>query len=276
MSDSNNDYAEFLKICRNIDFPALKNLLFTLDAPQKGASHAMPRLNILLSGSCTFQCCSKGEFKREILNAPGIYYCSQNGYQILVADNERKCLNFCYNASHIRVIIFQDGFRKVTNTSLPLPESGKKLIAAAEQLWREGEQAMCRRVLNELFLLTVKTIQNSTLTATGGNSQLWINILGYINTHPNSHISRSSIARTFGISPGYVSKLARKYNNTDFVTLVNEFKLGQAAMLLSSSALSIPEIAECTGFKYTSYFFRSFRKYYQMTPKEYREKNHSC
>lgn len=273
MSAVDSNYQEILDLCSRIDFTQVENLLFTVDAPLHGASHAMPRLNILFSGNCVFQCCNKGAFYRETLTSPGIYYCSQNGYQMLLAGEARDVLSFCYSADHIRIVLFQNCVRKVVNTSLPLPESGRKIIAAAEQLWREGEQVVSRRLLNELYWLTLKTIQKSTFAVSRSRSQLWTSIITYINTHPDMHISRNSIAKVFGISPGYVSKLARKYHDTDFMGVVNEFKLGQAAMLLSSSDLSIPEIAESTGFKYTSYFFRCFRKYYQMTPKEYREKN---
>lgn len=275
MSKHVDNYNLILDVCSGIDFPAIENLLFTIDAPVDGASHFMPRLNILLTGSVVFKCVNKNKLCKATLNAPAIYYCSQNGYQVLLTENERSSISFCYQATHIRLVHYQHQTRSVINISLPLPESGKKIIAAAEQLWREGETTICRTLLNELFNLTLKTIKNSTPLHKDANSQLWKNIIGYINSHPGKHISRSWIAQVFGISPGYVSKLARKYHNTDFVTLVNEFKLGQAAMLLSSSELTIPEIAEYTGFKYTSYFFRSFRKYYNMTPKEYREKN-SC
>lgn len=273
MQNKEKNYERILEVCRSIDFPALERVLFTLDAPLGGASHFMPRLNILLRGRCVFQCFHNSELQREILEAPAIYYCSQNGYQVLDQDDERESLSFCYNADHIRLVLYSPDRRLISNTSMPLTESGKKLIGVIEQLWRENERAMARRLLNELFSLTVKSIQKSNPDMGVNSNWLWRNIITYINTHPGRNITRSGIAKRFGISPGYVSKLARKHHNSDFVSVLNEFKLGHAAMLLVSSDMSIPEIAESVGFKYTSYFFRSFRKHYQMTPKEYRQKN---
>ena len=273
---------KILDICKKIDFSSLENMLFTLDAPLEGASHFMPRLNILLEGNCTFQHYCNGKFESVVLNAPAIYYCAKSGYQILRSETPRISISFCYNFNHVRVVFVQaynrngrvEMDRSIYSTSAPLSNGGMLLINAIEQLYYEGEHDSIKNLLFELYKMTVKNIEQHIGQTGTATSNLWNGILSYIQSHAGKNIKRSEVAKTFGISPGYVSKLAQQYHNCDFMTIVGEYQLGHAAMLLTSSDLTIPEIAEIAGFKHTSYFFRRFRKYYNMTPREYREQKH--
>ena len=148
------------------------------------------------------------------------------------------------------------------------------LVSAMEQLYYEGNRETVKNLLAELYSMTVKNIEQHIGKSGAATSDLWNGILAYIQTHIGKNIRRHEVARAFGISPGYVSKLARQYHNCDFMSIVIESQLSHAAMLLHSSDMSIQEIAEVTGFNYTSYFFRCFRKYYNMTPREYRAQKH--
>ena len=51
-----------------------------------------------------------------------------------------------------------------------------------------------------------------------------------------------------------------------------EFRLKQAAKLLTSTEKNVGRIAEETGFESSTYFCRKFRELYGKTPKDYRNK----
>lgn len=53
--------------------------------------------------------------------------------------------------------------------------------------------------------------------------------------------------------------------------ILRTIRLQQAATLLKNSDLNISDISQQCGFNNPSYFTRTFRDYYQMTPKDYRE-----
>lgn len=53
-----------------------------------------------------------------------------------------------------------------------------------------------------------------------------------------------------------------------------QFRLRKATELLQHSNLSVLEIASQSGFNNLSNFNRQFKKYYQMTPRQYRKKWH--
>jgi AraC-like DNA-binding protein len=58
--------------------------------------------------------------------------------------------------------------------------------------------------------------------------------------------------------------------NTSFIDYLKDYRLAIAARLLQSSESSILEISEEVGFENLSYFNRSFKKRYGMTPTEFR------
>ena len=67
----------------------------------------------------------------------------------------------------------------------------------------------------------------------------------------------------------------RFFKNTmgvSFVTYLNDFRLNIAARLLSTSDENILSIAENCGFFNLSYFNRSFKKKFGVTPGEYRSR----
>ena len=59
---------------------------------------------------------------------------------------------------------------------------------------------------------------------------------------------------------------------TSFSEYLNEYRLTMASRLLVSSDSSILDIAAEVGYENLSYFNRTFKKRFEMTPREYRKK----
>ncbi len=80
------------------------------------------------------------------------------------------------------------------------------------------------------------------------------------------------IARELHLSP---RTLKRKLADagTTFSTIRDEVRLQRALLLLDNRALSIGEIADALGYSELPNFTRAFRKWTQMTPAAYRERN---
>ena len=55
------------------------------------------------------------------------------------------------------------------------------------------------------------------------------------------------------------------------ISYINQYRVTQAADLLTGSSLSILEIALHTGFESPSYFASIFRRTFGMSPEEYRK-----
>lgn len=97
-------------------------------------------------------------------------------------------------------------------------------------------------------------------------------IQAYLTVHyVNSDISVNYMADLFGISPNYLSKLFKEHTTMNFIDYLIEVRMKAASGLLLETALKLNEIALQTGYANFSSFLRNFKKYYGMTPTEYRQ-----
>lgn len=97
-------------------------------------------------------------------------------------------------------------------------------------------------------------------------------ILKYIENHYINKITIADIAEAAGLSQSHFMKYFKNTMGTSFIEYLNEYRLTMASRLLVSSDSSILDIASEVGFENLSYFNRTFKKRFEMTPREYRKK----
>lgn len=81
------------------------------------------------------------------------------------------------------------------------------------------------------------------------------------------------LCKTFFISHSHMCRLFKLHEGESVITYVKNLRLSHAAQLLLETNYSLKDIAMMSGFKEYEYFFRSFKKYYKITPTDYRIKN---
>lgn len=87
------------------------------------------------------------------------------------------------------------------------------------------------------------------------------------NYHQN--LTLEEIARSVSISPFYFCRLFREELGVSFTEYLTKVRLGKAVELLAQG-LSVKECCFALGYNDPNYFSRIFRKYYQVSPSEYR------
>lgn len=92
----------------------------------------------------------------------------------------------------------------------------------------------------------------------------------YITLHLEEDISIADLAAHAGYSDYYCSKKFKKETGMTPAQYIKEARLKAAAHLLTTSTEDIHEIALRYRFGSQSYFTDSFRKYFGMSPREYR------
>ncbi|MCF0105213.1 MAG: helix-turn-helix transcriptional regulator [Holdemanella sp.] len=70
----------------------------------------------------------------------------------------------------------------------------------------------------------------------------------------------------------YFSDLFKKSTGVSFSTIKKDFQLSNACMMLRETKENIDDIGLHCGFSNLTYFYQAFRKKYNMTPNEYRNK----
>lgn len=94
----------------------------------------------------------------------------------------------------------------------------------------------------------------------------------YVELHYMEKLTIEEMADVTGFSSSHFMKYFKQHMGQSFIDYLNDYRLTMAARLLLSSDASILAIAEETGFTNLSYFNRTFKRRFGMTPREYRKK----
>ena len=99
-------------------------------------------------------------------------------------------------------------------------------------------------------------------------------MMQFIHLNYSHNISLEDIARQAMVSKSTALNLFRKYLHITPVNYLINYRLKQAGQLLSKTEKKINLISSETGFHNVDYFCRLFKKYYKLTPTEYRKQKH--
>lgn len=122
-----------------------------------------------------------------------------------------------------------------------------------------------------LKLLLLKILEASDENALP--SRLVESLDGYIRENASEELSNTELGAVFGYHPFYISKLIKDKKGITLHQYVISYRLKTAASMLRLTDRSVSDIAERTGFTDASYFTKTFKGIFGMTPKEYRNKH---
>ena len=97
-------------------------------------------------------------------------------------------------------------------------------------------------------------------------------MMQYIHQKFAENISLSDIADQAKVSKSTALNLFQRYLGISPVTYLVNYRLQEAAKLLASTEKKVTVISKDTGFDSVDYFCKAFKKYYKLTPTEYRKK----
>ena len=103
----------------------------------------------------------------------------------------------------------------------------------------------------------------------GDTSNIIFEILNYIESFYND-CTIEKMAKLFGYHPKYLSSLIKEKTGKNFKELQLIQRMNIASSYLKNTNYSIQEISEEVGFSNQTFFYKKFFKFYNMTPKEFR------
>lgn len=125
-----------------------------------------------------------------------------------------------------------------------------------------------------LFSLLIRQAANAEIKVKDfrkKNNNL-LSLLLYIEKHYNN-ITLQKMATHFGFNPNYLSDYLKKHTGKTFIQLVHLQRINVAAEYLTYTTAPIERIATRVGYENPSYFYKIFKKYFGISPAEYRQKN---
>lgn len=139
----------------------------------------------------------------------------------------------------------------------------------------KGYQLFLKSQLFMLFYILIEKCSINVVEQKDGKSLEKLKlILKYIENHYMNKITIADAAAEVQLSQSHFMKYFKNTMGTSFIDYLNDYRLTMASRLLLSSDSSILVISEEVGYDNLSYFNRSFKKRYGMTPSAYRKRNH--
>lgn len=130
----------------------------------------------------------------------------------------------------------------------------------------EGEyRAQGSAILKQLLLKVIEAVDENALP-----TRMVEALDKYIRDNAGDDISNTEIGAIFGYHPFYISKVLKDRKGTTLRQYIIAYRLKLAKKLLTESAKSVNEVSEECGFNDPSYFTKTFKAAFGMTPKEYR------
>ena len=121
-----------------------------------------------------------------------------------------------------------------------------------------------------LILMNLSTFSEIPESGDDYEHALIYKVLKYIETNYKAG-TLSEISGQLNLPEYTVSRLLKKYTGHNFKELLKQQKLQQAVFFLENSNMSIDNIIESLGYNNSSFFYRSFKDKYGVSPNNYRK-----
>lgn len=154
--------------------------------------------------------------------------------------------------------------------------SVRRIVQQMEREYTEhatGYMEMLRCYLTQLLVCAVRACD------TRSPHNAVTKVVEYLKFHYAEPLSLATLSALVGYTPQYLSNLFHNEIGINIQTFLQRLRVEEASKLLTSTDLTITEIAAAVGYQDMRHFSRLFRQYQQLSPKEFRKaansKNHS-
>ena len=107
---------------------------------------------------------------------------------------------------------------------------------------------------------------------TSGKNTVEKEMVSYIQQNFTGKILLKEFGEQFHLSEKYISRYFKEYFHITISQYVTYLRLEHAKQLLQDTDIPVTEVAMQSGYQNVSYFIRSFKKTYGMSPLKYRNK----
>lgn len=148
-----------------------------------------------------------------------------------------------------------------------------KEILAIDKSNNNYELKIIKNLLS-LYDEIYQNIDDNLLTSSSAINNLKVKrLIDFINENYNNKIKIDDVAHKLGICRSEVCKLFRDELHTTFTEYISKLRIEHAIELLNSSEANITQISEFVGFSSPSYFTETFKKFFNISPLEYKNQN---
>lgn len=139
---------------------------------------------------------------------------------------------------------------------------------------RPGWQSKLSAYLN-LLLVDVLRIYNKQITDTpleDTQKNIVDSMIEFMNSRLGEEVHVQMMADTFFFSPSYLNRVFKNQMQISILQYLRQLRMEEAGKLLLHTKKNVGEIASEVGYTDMKHFYRLFKSYYGMSPKDYRNK----
>ena len=162
---------------------------------------------------------------------------------------------------------------RVNDTAKELCEQLIKIYEAKND---ESESKITTQVRTKIILLQfiLEMWKKGFVTEndTSGRNTVEKEMVSYIQQNFMEKISLKEFSEQFHLSEKYISRYFKEHFHITLSQYITHLRLEHAKQLLQDTDIPVTEIAMQSGYQNVSYFIRSFKKTYGVSPLKYRKK----
>lgn len=225
-------------------------------------------------------------------------YHIKKGSLVFINRNEIHKTGMCQNSYHDRILIelaeepFASFFNQLGDLNLHdffENHSGVINVEPDEQTFVEslfldiqseihnalpGFRLNVMMKLSQLFIYAIRYEEAHRAIPTKSSSkvkhQKVDQVADYIVSHCTDSISLEDIAARFYVNKCYLSRIFKEVTGFTVNEYINIHRINKAKMLLTTTDISITDIADECGYESLTYFEKVFRTYREISPLKYR------
>lgn len=144
-------------------------------------------------------------------------------------------------------------------------------------IWTIINKQQNKRLINQftmglLFLQLMNYADKITVGKDNFEHEIIFNVLSYIEENYKDG-ELTVLSNKYGYNIYWLSKTIKRITNKTFTELLQTKRLNQAVYLLENTRLSVIDISCSVGYNNLSYFYKIFKKRYNISPKNYRKQD---
>lgn len=102
------------------------------------------------------------------------------------------------------------------------------------------------------------------------NTKVYEKISAFVSENYYKELSLEKVSEIVNLSPSYLSFIFKEISGKNFVDFINEFRVEKAKELLTSTSMTVAEVAEAVGYTNANSFSKTFKKYVGVSPGQFR------
>jgi len=134
----------------------------------------------------------------------------------------------------------------------------------------QGFIDIIRAYIIELIVMILRLLNAAQDECAPQHKSIVDSVLLHMRDHFDKHITIEELARNVFLSKNYFARLFRETTGTSVNAFLQAIRIDEACKMLSSTELTVNDVANQCGYKDMKNFYNAFKKRMKMTPGEYR------